>query len=51
MKYTLRSDLTIVKVGDYGVVRVARVEVGHQGCHVLGGCEHPVQHVTREDEA
>jgi hypothetical protein len=49
--YTLRSDLTIVKVSNRGVVRVAGVEVGHQGCHILRSCEHPVEHVPHEDEA
>lgn len=43
--------LTIVKVSNGGVVRVARVEVGHQRGHVLSGCEHPMGHIPGEDEA
>lgn len=51
MTQTLRSGLTIVKVSDCGIVRVARVEVGHQRGHVLSSSEHPMNHVTSEDEA
>lgn len=51
MTDTLRCGLTVVEVGDRGVVRVAWIEVGHQGGYVLSSCEHPMDHVAHEDEA
>lgn len=43
--------LTVVVVGHCGVVGIARVEVGHEGRNILRGCEHPVDHITHEEEA
>lgn len=44
------AGLTVVQVLDGGVAGVAGVEVGHEGCDVLRGREHPVDDVPHEDK-
>lgn len=46
----LREVLTIIQVLHGGVAGVAGVEVGHERCDVLRGCQHAVDDVPHEDE-
>lgn len=43
--------LTIIRVKHSSVFRQTRIEVSHEGCDVLGGCEHLMDHISGGNEA